>query len=230
MAKVKTQVSTTTVVNTPSGVERLKSLIETVGQSELEIAFVVAEVYQTEEFKNYGFQTFQEFGESLDFSYRKLLWLLQIGQTCKLCNITLDDLAKTGIEWTKLKELCHLITSEMTKEDIQTLLVKGKNMSYKEVETFVRKEKTVRVGGELVKKETMKFSFIGDQINTVNLALEVACEKIGTDNKSQALEYICGEWLQNYSAVPAPIQSPSQPVEQTPTPRKKRADIIKKEI
>lgn len=232
-----TQLKSKTAVKAdqPDSIKKIKELIEEGGRLEIEIAYLAADIYNNQLYKNLGYESFGDFAKAeLNIEYRKIMWLLQIGQTCIAHRITKEQLYDTNIEWTKLKEIVTVINEDMDRSEIRKLLTDAKKMSYKQVEDMVRSMKVKKVGGEVVKEEVFKFKFVGDQINTINLALEMAKEIIGTDNNSQALEYICGEWIQNHRETPATPVVKEEPevdatVEKTKTPRKKRADVLRKE-
>lgn len=199
MATTRTKSVTRTVEQDPR--DHRNQLIEIKGDIDnkwVEFSLVAAEVYETEEYKNWGFLKAEEFAKSdLGMEYRTFMNRVHIGRVITQLGISSDTITKIGAS--KFKEIALLMGEDTTQAQINKLIDKAEKSSFRELQDYVKKARIEHQGGESIKRTTLVFKFRDDQAEIVNTALEEAISKFVLDvndpmSKNIALENIC-EWF-----------------------------------
>jgi len=198
-AKTTTRTNTRTKAKAKDGIrKKIVELIEQIEQTWVEVSVLLADVYENEKFKDWGYEKFEDYTTTeLNLEYRSAMYRVQLGKAIQELGLDKNRLKKIG--WTKIKELLPLLKSETNEKTLNDLLKKAEKESYRSIRDFVKQVKEEIVAAEnveKVKKVKVTFQFLQDQFDIVNRAIDRAMELANTDNKALALEYICGEWLE----------------------------------
>lgn len=193
------------------GQDALAAARELVNRSEetyFTLGGVLSTIYRQNIFKSLGFDGKRGFADytaaDLGINYRKAMYLLEIYE--QFTALGLDETRLAAIGWSKAKEL----TKHATAENIEELLGHAAAMTRTDLQahiarTFVSNGDgtagTAGTAGTSTEKTTLKFSLFADQGRTVERALNVAKGQASIEDLNQALEYICGEWLQTAEGV-----------------------------
>ena len=178
---------------------KIKSLIEQIEKTWVDISILLADVYEKEKYKEWGFEKFEDYTqEELNLEYRSAMYRVQLGKAINELGLDKERIKNVG--WTKIKEILPLLREEVDEKTIDALLDHASKKSVRALKDFVKRAKEEVIAGdniETVKKVKVTFQFIQDQWDIVSQALDRAMELANTDNKALALEYICGEWLES---------------------------------
>lgn len=186
-----------------------KSLIAQTEETYFTLGGVLSHIYHEGIYKRAGFtgkRGFEEYVEAeLNVKYRKAMYLINL--YTKFRELGVDEKRLTQIGWSKAKELTNYATAANFDELIEVAQT-SKNRD--ELISYLKSSFTgggSGAGDEQVRKTRVNFVLFADQAETVTRALDVAKEKTGTDNLSQALEYICAEWLSLSEGVEVPLEA-----------------------
>jgi|YNPMSStandDraft_2_1061718.scaffolds.fasta_scaffold00223_5 hypothetical protein len=177
--------------------DRAIQLTETLYQTYYELSLTLSEIYHSRLYELWGFANINEyFEQELKISYRAGMYHVQIGDTIKKLNISKDML--TGIGWSKFKEAIKIINEDTTLDEVEEIISEIKDLSTRETENYIRKKKEEKASEKVV----MNFTFIKEQAEVVEKAIEIARELLGIpegEGKSRCIEYICLEFQSNYN-------------------------------
>ena len=228
MATSKAQLRAGSVALPEDHREALKACLNNISENWANFSIIASEVYRTEEFKSWGYESFQDFVQAeLGLKYRSAMYRVQIGDTMIQHNLQPEDLGQIG--WTKFERITPLLNKDMKRKDVQALLKKAKGMTVREIADFVETKsqdtKVVRT------KTTMSFRFTNEQADVVNEALKKGMEMSATDNQSVGLEYVClifnmhlQEKVSQKAQAEAATKVHKEPPKAKKTTRKARAD------
>jgi hypothetical protein len=186
-----------------------KALIAQSEETYFTLGGVLSHIYHEGIYKRAGFtgkRGFEEYVEAeLNVKYRKAMYLINL--YTKFRELGVDEKRLTEIGWSKAKELTNYATTA-NFDDLIEVAKESKNRE--ELVSYLKNSFTggsQGTGEDQVRKTRVNFVLFADQAETVNRALDVAKEKTGTDNLSQALEYICAEWLSLSENVEVPLEA-----------------------
>lgn len=232
MAKTKTAVESALGTATdPNDDHRsaLRQLLETIEQSWYDFSVMAYNVYQSEEYKTWGYETFKDYVEAeLPISYRIAMWRVAVGEA-----IVTHSLERSVVEtmggYSNFGRLLPLIKKDTKRTEILAYLKKASKMTQREIEDFVATETSHTTGGRVVKKTKMEINLTNEQHTVCKEALDEAAKLAAGANgepasMSIAFEYICFEWLEHHNPKKADeIRAKLAPV---PEPK---AKVVRKE-
>jgi len=187
MANSKAQLRAGSVALPEDHREALKTCLANISENWANFSIIASEVYRSEEFKSWGYESFQDFVQAeLGLKYRSAMYRVQVGDSLIQHNLQPEDLAQIG--WTKFEKVSSMISKDMKRKDIQALLKKAKGMTVRELADFVEtKTQDTKVTRT---KTTLSFRLTNEQADVVNEALKKGMEMAATDNQSVGLEYV----------------------------------------
>lgn len=205
----------------------LEKLIQSVNKSTFDIGELLFKIKKTGFYNGWGFNTFQEYVDTLDIKARKAQYLVRIVDTMEQVGVPREQYEPLGVA--KLREISSLDptatyknpqTGEETpmKDFITGFIDKGADMPLEEVKQHVRTLKGLTGENELVWLNFCLKKAAVDE--TVRPALELAKANIGSVGKDaegnsvdasdgRALEAIAVEFLND----PANNVLPEEPKE-----------------
>jgi len=235
MPKLKTKVrASTTIKRTVKSEEEPKSLRDrnkdnanSIQRSWYHLSKDLVETYDSDIYsRDWGFNTFREYVENeLRLDYRLAMWRVGMGRTIIKHGITEKQVM--SINWTTFKEISHLFTDDTTTAEVTEMLKGVENKSYQEVQSYVKDEKTKRLGGTLTRQVKMLFKLSDEQAVCVEKAIAGAMRLADTDNHSVGLEYLCNEWLMNNNPELA-AEIKSRLAKDVPAPKTKYREYANK--
>lgn len=193
--------------------QQLESLITSVNRSTFDIGELLHVVKRNSFYAGWGFNTFQEYVDSLDIKARKAQYLVRIVDVMDKVDVKRDEYEPLGIA--KLREITSLEPGTVYKNPetgvetpvtnfIVGFIEKGKELTLEEVKQHVRTIKGLTGENELV---WLNFSVKKSAVEeTIKPALQLAKANIGTVAKDSdgmgvdasdgaALEAIAVEYL-----------------------------------
>lgn len=184
-----------------------KSLVAQVEETYFTLGGVLHHINNEGIHKSLGYDGKRGFADYCDkelgIQYRKAMYLIDI--YAKFRALGVDEKRLTEIGWSKAKELTNIATAENFDE----LVDYAKDHSRDEVVAL----KQSYVNGseapadlERVKKSVFKFALFSDQAEIAQRALDNAKDLTGSEDLSQAFEYICIDWLQLTESTDIPLE------------------------
>lgn len=162
---------------------------------------VLTVLVENEWFKELGYEDWVSFINSeYGLGKRKAQYLMQIYRGLVESGVKWDDVS--GLGWTKLKELSHI----MTKDNADEWVKLAKNMTVLELQEAIKKYKTAgslnaqtdddeQAAANKTGVSTLTYKVHPDQKETIVSAVEKGMMEIGTEFKAVALEAICMNYL-----------------------------------
>lgn len=212
---------------------KARKCLETIGDSTYDFDIYLAKIYAGEEWTTRGYETFEESCQKeLGMGYRTALNHVAAGQAILKYGIAKEQAASIG--WTNFVEISSLFKPEMKKSEIDGLIKKAGKMTHDEVQKFKKEVRHSMVGGTPQTRVKMTFTFLDEQAQVVQEALNMAKELMGLDYDDLALEYVLVEWMSNHDPAAASeikarlkgeMEEEATEEEEAPKPpRKERAD------
>ncbi|TAL62098.1 MAG: hypothetical protein EPN88_13855 [Bacteroidetes bacterium] len=186
--------------------ERMKVILDSIGENWFEFSVNAWNIYSNKLYSDWGFDSTKSYVESdlveKGVEYRVFMYRVQMGKTISQLNIEKKQVDNLG--WSKFKEASLLLDNSMGEKEVKEVLDVVSQMNLREVEDYVKQERTKKEGGTPVKYSKLSFSFNEEQTETVEEALDTAMELLSLDkenaiSKNIALEYICAEWSLNHN-------------------------------
>jgi len=167
----------------------------------LNLSQLLSESYHKEYPELWGYEEgpagFREFcDDELNVGYRKSMYMVDIWD--KVVEYKLDKRKVAALGWTKMKDIATVITEKNAKEWLE----KAKEMSTREVSEAVKISRKPDGGDGVPSIVTMKFQMGDSEANIVTDALSEAKKLLNTTNDTNALEYICQEWMGDSGVTP----------------------------
>ena len=182
--------------------KRIDFVRRSIDDSYFELAGLLYRAFDLGAHKSWGFATWKEYAEQdIGMSLRKVQFLISIWDWfyVQINDREIKEKLK-GIGWSKVKEMVGVVTPENADEWIE----KANRMNVidfaEECRRFKKGEdgETGDGGGTDVDKEESKrlsFKLMGDQIVTVEDALDMAKDITGSDKKGNLITLICTDYL-----------------------------------
>lgn len=169
---------------------RIVDLRESINSSYVEMCGLLYAVKKKELWSEWGFETFDKYIEDeLGFHYRKAAYLLSTWEALVVnAKVPIEKLR--DVQWTKAR----LIAPLANEKNAAGLLEKAKRMSQDELQSFVRTKRSEDGDAESEKVKRLTFTLIGDQIENVIQALEIAQQSTGSEKAGHQLNMICLEY------------------------------------
>jgi len=205
--------SVSMVLSEQDALEAAEALAAKAEETYFTLGGVLAHIYYGDIYKRAGFdgkRGFEEYVEQrLNINYRKAMYLIDIYTTFRRLGV--DEKRLTQIGWSKAKEL----TKVATKDNFAELVEIADKKSRSELQEYIRSElvNPSDETGERVRRTTMKFVLFADQAESVTRAINLAKERVGSDNENQALEYIAIEWLTQNEGVAVSLEDAMRQLE-----------------
>lgn len=164
------------------------SLRGSMNQTAIELAEVLHVIYHKEQWRSFGFESFEKYAESeLDVGYRSAMTSVNIISKMKEHGISMEQAKQLG--WGKMRELLPHITSK----NADSLLSIASGQSVRGI-----KEKLIENGTIVPSKGPETHRFIAEcSASEAAIILDVideAKKRLNTESTSSALEYITQEW------------------------------------
>ena len=147
-----------------------------------------------------GYPSFKEYVyDEFGFEYRNAMYYVKIGENIVSHGIDKQTFDKIG--WSKFKLIMGVLSSDLTKIQVEKLIKVVSKMSVRELKKFIDEknfEKIIDEGNSVIEKVVrckMVFTLTNEQADVVKQAINRAMEIGGLDNESMALELICVEYL-----------------------------------
>jgi hypothetical protein len=142
----------------------------------------------------------------------------------------------TEMGWAKFHAITTAFHEDMKKSEVNTLLKAAQKKSLAELKEFVKEVKTERVGGEVQKRTTLKYTLLNEMAEVVQSGIDMAKEIMGVDDDGLALEYVFAEWGANHNPklkdkIMANLHGEAVEVddeEEAPKPERKKSAATKK--
>jgi len=163
------------------------SLRGSMNQTAIELAEVLHLIYHKEQWREFGFVSFEKYTESeLDVGYRSAMTSVNIISKMKEHNISMVRAKQLG--WGKMRELLPHITSK----NVDSLLSIADGQSVRGLKEQLIENGTV----VLSKPETHRFiaECSASEASVILDAIDEAKKRLNTESTSSALEYIAQEW------------------------------------
>ena len=172
---------------------RVDELFEERERNWFDLCVTLSRVYDEALYGAAGYKKFSEYvADKCPVNYRTAMWAVINGQRIRQLGISREQVAEIG--FTKFKEICNLMSETTTKDEAIGLINRAKTMSFREVQNFVREERTVREGGELVKYTTLTFRFRDESAEVVKAGIATAKEYFNTEFDEEAIESLILDW------------------------------------
>lgn len=132
---------------------------------------------------------------------------VKMGEAIKKYKLSKKEIVSIG--WTKFKEIATLALSEegASREEIIDLVENAKDMSYRDLQAYVRNERIKKTGGKETKTVKLTFKLLDEQDNVVKEALDLAMSLAETDQPSIGLVYMATEFIMHHSEDSDVVQS-----------------------
>lgn len=178
--------------------ERILVLKNLIDQTYWEMAELVYGVFKHKTYKEWGFDTFNEYIESdVRVSARKGRYLAQIYSWFAIQNPDLKDEVKE-LGWWQAKELVGI----KEPEEVKSLAEKAKESSAREFVDHMKKYRQQQDGSpppvETELLQTLSFKIPNVEVRTIEEALDMA-QNITGGARSKALAYIALEFTASYT-------------------------------
>lgn len=155
----------------------------------IELAEILHVIYNTEKWKDFGFNSFEAYVETeLSIGYRSAMYSVNIISKVKEHNIPMLQAMQLG--WGRLRALLP----HLTAKNAETLLDMASTKSVREIQTELKSDAPT---GDSSLPETKKLSFdcTPAEAAVVFDALDEAKKRLDTQSISSALEFLAQEWL-----------------------------------
>lgn len=187
---------------------QLKEAMKKENESWIEFCILAYEAYYTEEWRRKGYSNPKDYVQRElegQISYEVFMHRVKMGEAIRKFNIPRSSIADLG--WSKFKEVASLILfdEKMTRDDAVTLIKECEGRSHREIQDFVRKERTKIMGEQSTTIVNLKFRLVDEQDAVVKEALSIACELAETDNMSIALVYIATEFITSHAPADSEV-------------------------
>jgi len=180
--------------------ERIKELVQDIGDKYLALAFNMHEVWANTYFIKYGHSTFKAYCENEALiSYGKAKRLVAISEKVASLHLRPEDVEEIG--WTKMS----LIEGVIDQKNKDSLMKRAKEKTVMELAEDVRVLKDGIVKEVTLRTITLTVRMTEDQSTIVMEAINSAKEKIGSEDLSLALEHICYDYAmssENQTSIP----------------------------
>lgn len=169
--------------------------------SYLNLSQLLSETYHKEYPELWGYeegpQGFRDFCDAkLSVGYRKSMYMIDIWD--KVIKFRLDKKKVAALGWTKMKDIVTVINAKNAAKWLE----KAKKMSSREVTEACKISKRPDSGKDVPSIVSMKFQMGESEANIVTDALSEAKKLLNTTNDTNALEYICQEWMGTAGVTP----------------------------
>jgi len=176
----------------------LHQIVEDTEFSFFKMGGVLSKIQENGWFGEHG--SLKEYIEAeFNIKYRTAMYAIQIYNDLVEAGVPWDKVKAVG--WTKIKEVSPVLTSD----NVDHWVEKAKTLTTKELIEEVKQfkgEGESNSGGDdaaPAKTTTMTFKAHEDQAETIKSALDKAKEAAGTTVDTVALEFICLEFVNNFS-------------------------------
>lgn len=163
-----------------------------------ELGEVLYIIFKKQYYVDAGYHDWREFCDGvLDIKWRTATYLKDIYG--KFSPLDVEEAARKGIGWTKLKELLPIVNA--SNVDYWLDVAKGKKVSVQVLNSMVK-----FALGRITKEEADKvpqvvaFRLYKEQMENVERALEISRRLTGSDSRSYQLEMICAEFRATYES------------------------------
>ena len=197
--KTKTKTATATEVSRSSEVrEQILGIQEQKEKSYVNLALLLYEAYTSKYAVEWGYKDFKTYAEcELATRYRKAMNFVEIGEKVSSLELPKSRLEKIG--WSKLR----ILASILNKDNMEEWLSQAEEITYRELDEIVRKERVDR--GDLddrpkTVKLTIKMSEA--EAGVIESAIEDAKALTNSENTTVALEMICSDWMEARGTTP----------------------------
>lgn len=197
--KTKTKTATTTEVSRSSEVrEQILGIQEQKEKGYVNLVLLLYEAYTSKYAVEWGYKDFKTYSEcELATRYRKAMNFVEIGEKVSSLGLPKSRLEKIG--WSKLR----ILASILTKDNMEEWLSQAEEITYRELDEVVRKERVDR--GDLddrpkVVKLTIKMSEA--EAGVIESAIDDAKILTNSENTTVALEMICSDWMETRGTTP----------------------------
>jgi len=172
---------------------RVTELFEERERNWFDLCLTLSRVYDLSLYRTLGYSKFNEYVEAVcPIKYRTAMWAVINGQRIRQLNISRETVSEIG--FTKFKEICNLMTENTTEDEALNLISRVKDLSFREVQNFVREERMVREGGEISKYVTLTFKVRDEAAEVIKAGLTTAKEYFNTEMDEEALENLIVDW------------------------------------
>lgn len=179
--------------------ERLTILKKMVEGAYLEFTELLYEAAQGQYFKEWGFDTFDEYiKQELDWQERKGWYFVAIQKKLVIeGKVSKEKLQKIG--WSKASRLTSLPPSELTDGKAEKWVERAENRTFTELEADVRKVNAKRADKTAADIEEESFERVAFQLHpaqfkNVEAALKLAQKVTGSDKRNHLIDMICLEF------------------------------------
>lgn len=178
--------------------KKAKDCLETIGQNWWIFDQTVAEIYDSEQYKD-KYEKFDACAKAeWGMAYRTAMTHVQVGQTISKFGLSKEALSSFGISWTNFYEVSTTFTPDMTRAQIESRIKKAAKMTHDEVVKFRQEIKHGVEGGHPTTLVTMIFKLKNEAGKVVQEALAMAKELMDVPFDDAALEYMCLDWMQEH--------------------------------
>lgn len=147
-----------------------------------------------EPYANFGQCAEAEWG----ISYKVAMMRVAMGDAIREHGLT-KEMVGTEMGWAKFHAITSAFHEDIKKGEVNTLLKKAQKLSLADLKEFVKEVKTERIGGEVQKRTTLKYTLLNEMAEVVQNAINLAKEIMGIDDDGLALEYVMAEWQANHN-------------------------------
>lgn len=209
--KAKAKATTKTTTKKPKDLtKRLHAVIKQEAETWVEFAQVAYEIYNTEHWRKKGFSNLKEYvAKETDgkVSYEIFMHRVKMGEVVRKYKLKKEQIINLG--WTKFKEIATLALSDenMSAKELLDFIKEAKDLSFRDLQAFVRQQRIKKLNGEEQKIVTIKFRLLDEQDNVVKEALDAAMSLSETDNPSIGLTYMATEFLIHHSEDSSVVQA-----------------------
>lgn len=193
-AKVKTMARSITT--------ELKQAMLRESEGWIDFSILANEAYMTDEWRKLGYENPKEYVQKElegKVSYEIFMHRVKMGEVIHKYKLTKEEILSVG--WSKFREIASLALSDesMERDNLLEIVKQAESVSHRELQDYIRKERSKITNGEVSTRVTLKFVLIDEQDNIVKEALNIACELASTDNISNALVYMAMEFIANHA-------------------------------
>jgi hypothetical protein len=219
--------------------KELKDAVKREAEGWVDFSTLAHEAYYSEEWRQKGYENPKDYVEKeLDgrVSYEIFMHRVKMGEVIKKYGLRKDEII--GLGWSKFKDIATLALYDenMSVDTLKGIIEEAHHRTCREVQDFVRREKTKVEGGSVSKTAHLKFKLIDEQDNVVKEALAIACELAETDNLNVALVYMATEFITNHAPSDSDLalairekvksmQKEEAPVKHKPHAHKKKLEL-----
>jgi hypothetical protein len=147
-------------------------------------------------------EPYESFGQCAEgewgISYKVAMMRVAMGDAIREHGLT-KEMVGTEMGWAKFHAITSAFHEDIKKGEVNTLLKKAQKLSLADLKEFVKEVKTERIGGEVQKRTTLKYTLLNEMAEVVQNAINLAKEIMGIDDDGLALEYVMAEWQANHN-------------------------------